>query len=140
MPLDPRAALGACGASSGPAFDGTFAPWMTGGAGAGTVPASQTTIYPYPPTDLQGTLVSGLPLYTSTGAIATLVAPTPTGSGGNAISPGDGWFNANDAQSAPTPIAGCVYPDPWDALDATAPTGCSGGADGPAPAAITPPP
>lgn len=140
MPLNPRSAIGACGPASGPTFDGAFDAWMTGGAGAGTIASTQTAQYPYPPTDLQGTPVPGLPLYTSTGSIATLVAPTPTGSSGNTISPGNGWFNANDAQPGPTPIAGCVYPDPWNALNATAPTGCAGGTNGPAPAAITPPP
>lgn len=113
---------------------------MTGGAGAGTMAAAQTAQYPYPPANLQGTAVAPLPFYTSTGVITTLPAPTFTNRGGKAVGSANGWFNSNDNQPAPTPIVGCTYPDPWDALTATIPTGCSGGVDAATPATITPPP
>ncbi|KAF9471389.1 glycoside hydrolase family 5 protein [Pholiota conissans] len=142
MPLDPRSAIGKCGASTGPVFDGTFESWMTGGAGAGDIGAAQTAQYPYPPSDLQGTPVDNLPLYTSTGAISTLPAPTYTDAAGKTVgvNVGNGWFNTNDNALAPTPIPGCKYPDTWDAQGAPIPTGCSGGANAAVPAAITPPP
>jgi len=140
MPADPRTVLGKCGAPVGPIFPQSFDSWMTGGAGANTIAPALTTQYPYPPASLQGSPVAQLPIYTSTGAISTLPAPTPTDLNGKAIGSADGWFNDNDNQPAPTPIAGCTYPDPWDALAATIPTGCSGGADAVKPAAITPPP
>lgn len=141
MPLDPRSASGKCGPPSGPVFDGTFNSWMTGGVGAGTIAAAQTSQYPYPPTDLQGTPVAGLPLYTSTGAVSTLPVPTLTDTSGKAIVSGSGWFNVNDNVPAPTPISGCTYPDPWAAVGAAIPGGsCTGGVDAALPAEITPPP
>ncbi|KAF8171111.1 ectomycorrhiza-upregulated exo-beta-1,3-glucanase GH5 [Pholiota molesta] len=143
MPPDPRSASGKCGPPSGPVFDETFAPWMTGGAGAaGTLAPALASQYPYPPADLQGTPVAGLPLYTPTGAVATLPAPTLTDSGVKVVGvQGSGWFNANDKEAAPTPVAGCMYPDPWDAVGAAVPGGaCSAGAGAAVPAEITPPP
>ena len=141
MPADPRTVLGKCGPPVGPIFPQSFDSWMTGGAGAGTMAAAQTAQYPYPPASLQGSPIAQLPLYTSTGAISTLPAPTPTDLKGSAVGSANGWFNVNDNQPAPTPIVDCAYPDPWDALTAAIPiTGCSGGADAALPAVITPPP
>ena len=113
---------------------------MTGGAGAGTIAAAQTSQYPYPPGSLQGTAVAPLPLYTSTGVISTLPIPTYTDLSGKPIGTANGWWNPNDNQLAPTPIVGCTYPDPWNALSAAIPTGCTGGVDAALPATITPPP
>ncbi|KAF8911676.1 glycoside hydrolase superfamily [Gymnopilus junonius] len=143
IPTDPRSAIGFCGPSTGPVFDGTFDSWMTGGVGAGTISPDQTTQYPWPPVSLVNvtTPVTALPVYTSTGSIATLPAPTFTGANGNVVDPTvDGWFNANDNAPGPTPIVGCSYPDPWNALNVSVPTGCTGGANAAVPAAITPPP
>lgn len=144
MPLDPRVAIGACGPSAGPIWDDTFESWQTGGASAGTIAPTLTVQYPWPPTDLQGTDVSLLPLYTSTGSISTLPAPTFTDTSGNSINAGDdGWFNPSDIQPGPTPIPGCDYPtDPWNAIDVPVPTAtvCSGGASAAVPAIVTPPP
>ncbi|KAF5328072.1 hypothetical protein D9619_013626 [Psilocybe cf. subviscida] len=136
---DPRQASGACGPPSGDAFTG-YQPWMTGGAGAGDIAAAQTKQYPYPPTDLQGTPVAPLPVYTSTGSIITLPVPTFTGTNGAVIGTANGWFNTNDAAPAPTKIPGCAYPSAWDAQNAAIPTGCTGGPNAALPAAITPPP
>jgi len=139
MPTDPRKAIGACGPSTGPIFE-KFEPWMTGGAGAGDIGAGQTAQYPYPPTTLEnaGGPVVQLPLYTSTGTIATLPVPTYTNSAGKPVASGNGWYNANDNQLAPTAIPGCAYPNGWDANNATIPTGCTSGDV--LPATITPPP
>ncbi|KAF8161514.1 glycoside hydrolase superfamily [Crassisporium funariophilum] len=139
MPTDPRAAVGTCGASTGPIWDQTFQPWMTGGVGAGNIGAAAAT-YPYPPVLLPDTpaAVVDLPLYTATGTIATLPAPTYTDTNGKPIAAGNGWFNAQDTTPAPTPIAGCTYPDPWDAVNAVVPgPTCVGGG---IVASVTPPP
>ncbi|CAA7260371.1 unnamed protein product [Cyclocybe aegerita] len=140
MPTDPRTAIGTCGSSTGPRFDQSFEPWMTGGVGAGSIGAAQTAQYPFPPAFLSNAPVaaSNLPMYTPTGAISTLSAPTYTGSTGNTISAGNGWFNPNDNAPAPTPISGCSYPDAWDAWNLAVPSGCTGTPI--PPAAITPPP
>ena len=130
MPTDPRSALGACGPPAGPTFT-SFLPWMTGGAGAGVIAAAQTQPYPYPPVTLEDTPYSAtlLPSYTSTGAISTLPPPTYTNTKGATINAGNGWFDAQDTQAAPTPIAGCTYPNAWDALSAALPpAGVCGGA------------
>ena len=141
MPADPRSAIGKCGAGAGPTFPQSFASWMTGGAGAGTIDAAVISSYPYPPVSLQGTALAQFPLYTSTGVISTLPASSPTDLSGSAVGSADGWFNDNDKQPAPTPIVGCTYPEAWGAqANVVAPTGCSGGSDAAVVAMITPPP
>lgn len=139
---DPRTVIGSCGPSTGPVFDNTFDSWMTGGAGAGNVDPTQTVQYPWPPVSLvDGNNPSQMPLYTSTGSVTTLPMPTFTDSNGKAIdATANGWFNINDNALAPTPIPGCPYPDPWNALNDTIPAGCPTGVSMAIPAAITPPP
>jgi hypothetical protein len=126
MPTDPRSVVGTCASVGGPSttWDGTFAPYMTGGAGAGAAAAGA---YPWPPTAINGVgaAATALPAYTPTGTIATLPVPTFTGSSGQSISSGNGWFDADDTAPAPTPIAGCTYPDPWNAEDAANPGPCA---------------
>ncbi|KAH9477953.1 putative glucan 1,3-beta-glucosidase D [Psilocybe cubensis] len=140
MPKDPRTVIGACGPPTGPSWGGKFESWMTGGAGAGSVPI-QTAQYPWPPAQLaDGNVVSQLPLYTSTGTPVTLPMPTFTDSNGQAVSvTANGWFNPNDNGPAPTPIAGCSYPDPWNANGVPIPAGCGAGGLV-SRAQITPPP
>lgn len=107
---------------------------MTGGAGAGNIAAAQTAPYPYPPVTLEAPPyeASLLPSYTSTGSISTLPPPTYTNTKGAEISAGNGWFDAQDTLAAPTPIAGCAYPNAWDAVSATLPSAlvCGGAAGG----------
>ncbi|KAG6816658.1 hypothetical protein H0H87_004301 [Tephrocybe sp. NHM501043] len=129
MPTDPRAALGTCASLgvSSPNFDGNFQSWQTGGVGAGTIAASSTSSYPWPPATISNVGVPGslLPTYTSTGTVATLAPPTLTASPTKSIDVGNGWFNAQDNGGAPTPIAGCTYPlNSWDAIDAAVPPPC----------------
>ena len=113
---------------TGPVFNGKYESWMTGGAGSVQV----ATTYPWPPASIV-LAPAGLPTYTSTGAISTLPVPTYTDSAGKPIVSGNGWFNAADNTPAPTPIAGCTYPDPWDALSAAVPAGCGFAAAGAVP-------
>ena len=104
---------------------------MTGGAGAGQIGAAQTAEYPYPPVTLEapGYAATLLPSYTSTGAISTLPPPTYTNTQGKTINAGNGWFDAQDTLSAPTPISGCAYPNAWNAVSvALPPAGVCGGA------------
>ncbi|KAF8878964.1 glycoside hydrolase superfamily [Infundibulicybe gibba] len=131
MPTDPREAGGTCEALgiSGPKFDGTFKPWQTGGAGAGTIAAASTAANPWPPTAISGVAGGGggalLPTYTPTGTVVTLPPlPPPTASGATATG-GNGWFNTQDTAGAPTPIAGCTYPNAWDAVDIAPPARCT---------------
>ncbi|KAG6840682.1 hypothetical protein C0991_005143, partial [Blastosporella zonata] len=129
MPKDPRTALGTCESLgvSGPNFDGVFEPWQTGGVGAGTIAASSTASYPWPPATIfnAGVHGSALPVYTPTGTVATLAPPTLTASATASVNAGNGWFNAQDNGGAPTPIAGCKYPDAWDAIGVPVPPHCN---------------
>lgn len=124
--------MGACGPPAGPIFADSFQPWMTGGAGAGVIAPAQTSPYPYPPLTLEAPPypASLLPSYTSTGAISTLPPPTYTNTKGATINAGNGWFDAQDKMAAPTPIAGCSYPNAWDAVSVALPAAivCGGAA------------
>lgn len=131
MPTDPRAAVGTCAALgvTGPAFNGTYQSWQTGGAGAGTIAATATLAAPWPPatiSNVDGAAVPGtlLPVYTPTGTVATLPPPSITSKAAKSVSAGDGWFDAQDTSSAPATISGCDYPDAWDALTVPLPTSC----------------
>ncbi|KAI8978178.1 glycoside hydrolase [Trametes punicea] len=128
MPPDPRVASGKCqhlGAAMDP-FDGTFQSWQTGGAGAGVIAPSATQALAWPPalSNVPAADQAQLPQYTPTGTISTLPPPTFTASGVTVTATvGNGWFNAQDTAPAVTPIAGCAYPDAWDALNAAIPNG-----------------
>ena len=127
MPTDPRRAIGKCASLGGNmnAFDGTFQPWMTGGAGAGTITAATASLV-WPPASITGVpagSVTALPQYTSTGTASTL--PPPTFTATVTASVGNGWFDSKDTAPAVTAIAGCAYPDAWNANDAQIPlSGC----------------
>ena len=125
MPTDPRDHVGVCAsvvpAQGFPAPDPTAtftafpSPWMTGGAGAGTIAADQLASYgQWPPTSMRepvGTLATNLPRYTSTGTPITMSATTPTAypSGVSAtVAVGSGWANTADTAPYATPIATCV--------------------------------
>ena len=132
MPKDPRQAVGTCakfGVASNP-FDGVYQPWMTGGAGAGTIAPSATENIPaWPPslTQVPSESAALVPQYTSTGTFSALAAPTFTTTSGvtPTASVGNGWANPSDAAPAVTPIAGCQYPFAWDGVDAQVPaSGC----------------
>ena len=118
MPKDPRTALGTC-AVTGSSFTGRYESWMTGGVGANTLAST----FAWPPATINpdGVAAGGLPVYTATGVISTLPVPTFTDTAGRPVVSGNGWFDSADNVPAPTPIAGCTYPDPWDALTAAIP-------------------
>ncbi|KAL5512513.1 hypothetical protein ACEPAG_3166 [Sanghuangporus baumii] len=146
MPTDPRSAVGTCAqllgssgsssSSSGPAFDGTFESWQTGGQGAGTIPASEIASYSaWPPASMSGVTgdVGNVPTYTPTGVVSTLPPDTfaVTGTAAAAatsvsvsvsVSVGDGWADTSDTAGGVTEVAGCSYPDPWDSAAQTMPT------------------
>lgn len=129
MPLDPREASGTCATLgvSGQNFDGNYQPWQTGGQGAGNIPAAQTAEFPWPPSSINGAgaAVTLLPSYTPTGSIVSLPPPTMTASSIKNVNVGSGWYNTGDTMPAPTEIAGCKYPDAWDAVDVAVPPACS---------------
>lgn len=128
MPTDPRMSIGTCAALgvSGPIFDGTFLPWQTGGAGAGTIAPSSTIQYPWPPPTISnvGVAASLLPTYTPTASIVSLPPPTLSPTPTKKVDVGSGWFNNQDTAPAPTSIAGCTYPDAWNAINAAVPPLC----------------
>ena len=130
MPTDPREARGYCngiGVTAVAQAPATFQPWQTGGAGAGTIaPAALATVSVWPPAVINGAGadVAVLPSYTPTGVVSTLPPPTFTGAAETAVATLglDGWTDDSDTAGMMVEVAGCTYPDPWDALDVTAPT------------------
>ncbi|KAG8874497.1 hypothetical protein FRB97_005864 [Tulasnella sp. 331] len=123
MPTDPRAAVGVCGGSS-PAS--SLTPQMTGGPGSGDFAASVRKANPWPPTTIapSGYSATQLPSYTQTGTpIPTLSMPSVS-----ATVTDNGWFDPSDTTPMYTPIAGCTYPDAWDATDVPLPAACTGAA------------
>ena len=143
IPADPREAQGMCaklGASPGTQFSGTFAPWQTGGAGAGAVPASASAQFAFPPSSLAGVpgaQVAFVPTYTATRAVVTLPPPAFTQS--VTVSVGNGWADAGDSGMMVTAVQGCVYPDAWNAVGSPVPSVLcpapgGAGADAPTPA------
>ncbi|KAG2050863.1 glycoside hydrolase [Suillus hirtellus] len=129
MPIDPRMATGTCAALDVTAqqFNGVYKPYQTGGPGAGTInPVLVSSYGQYPPTSISG-LTAGatqsfLPTYTSTSAIPTLPPPTFTPSLPSSVIIGNGWFDSSDTSLAATEVAGCTYPDAWDAISVAMPT------------------
>ncbi|KAF5381908.1 hypothetical protein D9757_007571 [Collybiopsis confluens] len=141
IPTDPREAVGMC-ASLGvsKSWDQKFESWQTGGVGAGTIAAASTAEYVWPLTQVSGVpaaQMAFIPTYTPTGSVATLPPPTLTATT-KSISEGNGWFDSSDTTSAPTAIAGCSYPDAWNAIDATVPTSVCGGGAATTPVVTTP--
>ena len=128
MPKDPREAVGKCASLGvdGEPFNGQYQPWQTGGAGAGNIEPAATQDLVWPPasfTDVPAGEMALLPQYTPTGTVVTLPPPTFTASGTASV--GNGWFNTQDNAPAVTAIAGCAYPDAWNAEDAQIPlAGC----------------
>ncbi|KAF7307895.1 Glycoside hydrolase family 5 protein [Mycena kentingensis (nom. inval.)] len=142
MPKDPRDSKGACAArgAAEPSFSGTYSSWQTGGAGAGTLAATDLAQFGvWPPTTVshvEQSVMTALRTYTPTAKVTTLSYATPTlGTGVTAaevtatptVGLGDGWKDAADTAQAMTAVAGCVYPDAWGALTLVAPeTACTG--------------
>ncbi|KAJ6449848.1 glycoside hydrolase family 5 protein [Mycena sanguinolenta] len=140
MPTDPRDSVGICASldTKTVPFNGTFQSWQTGGAGAGTIAASDTASFgAWPPKTLSSVNVAPtlLPTYTPTASIPSLTwtTPTPTSAGsGSASAPtitasvGSGWFDAADTALVMTAVAGCTYPDAWSALSSAVPAVCTG--------------
>ena len=126
MPKDPRKSRGKCAALGVTnQFNGTYLPWQTGGDGAGSIPTSISASYPWPPSTISnaGGPPSVLPQYTPTGSISTLPPPTFTATKVSL----NGWHESSDNVPAPTPIAGCTYPNAWaaDTADVAVPiAGC----------------
>jgi hypothetical protein len=106
MPTDPRDSEGKCaavGTPVSPSFNGAYAPWQTGGAGAGTITADALAQFgQWPPATIAGVdpgSVKVLPAYTATGAIPTLTYATVAGGSATPSATPDGWFD--DADKTP---------------------------------------
>lgn len=129
MPTDPREAVGYCAkiGASGTPFSGEYQGYMTGGVGAGTFAAAATAGNEWPPTSIAGIparSMANAPTYTPTGTVVTLSGASVT----SGATPVKGWFNAQDTALAPTTIAGCTYPDGWNAQDLAVPASFCGAA------------
>lgn len=133
VPSDPRAVEGYCVNSAGiqptQTFTG-FKPFMTGGAGAGTVPASDIAAYTWPLTSMRPSFgvdaLASLPQYTATASPITLSNPTYTLASTVTQTPASGWAYSTDTKSDYAPVSGCSYPGEY----AGASMGVSAGACG----------
>ena len=100
-------------------WDGTYqSAWMTGGSGASTPMGASN--YPWPPSSIVGTGYGptplSLPTYTSTGSPIVLPGPTFTNSRGDQADLRPSRTTLEPAP-APTTVAGCNYPDAWNAVE-----------------------
>lgn len=110
-------------------FNGTYQVYQTGGPGAdGIINSADRASYgQWPPTSV-GLVANAalLPTYTATGPIPTLSTenfPLPTAT----FNWGNGWFNSADNAQGIITVAGCSYPNAWDATAAPVPTAtCTG--------------
>lgn len=116
MPTDPRDAAGVCGNTD--PWQPPLAPWQTGGAGAGDIPATVTAALAWPPASIRnGGPIEAVPSYTHTGPLPTLSA-LPITAGPNetitrTVDIGSGWNNADDNVGYAVEVPGCSYLDPW---------------------------
>ncbi|GLB35077.1 putative glycoside hydrolase family 5 protein [Lyophyllum shimeji] len=125
MPKDPREAQGFCGNPN--PWTPPLAPWQTGGAGAGNIPAAVSASLAWPPPVISnGGPISSLPSYTPTGTVVTLPPPTFTHSGSSTatatVDAGSGWANPADNDGMYVPVASCSYLDPWIGPNAAPPS------------------
>ena len=126
IPKDPRAAIGTCASlgQNAVAFNPPLQPFMTGGSGAGPIPASAVAAYAWPPTTIASAgPATNLPYYTPTASVPTLAVPTfgsaqATGS----FDAGNGWFNSQVGPVGYVEVSDCTYPDPWGGVQAPIPT------------------
>ncbi|KAF8329059.1 exo-beta-1,3-glucanase [Amanita rubescens] len=124
MPSDPRSASGFCESVgyTPTLFGGTFSPWQTGTPSS--IPASSSSMYPWPPTSIGNIDVpmSLLPTYTNTATIITLPVPTFTSIPSSVTQGYDGWFDTADTGGGIMTIAGCTYLNEYSATFAVTPT------------------
>ncbi|WRT68809.1 uncharacterized protein IL334_005789 [Kwoniella shivajii] len=150
MPKDPRAAGGYCKGLGigGNQFAGTYPASATGSfSGTPTIAAAELASHSnWPPPTLGPSFAAEqaalLPTLTQTGSVVVL----PTASHPANATIGSGWANAQDTIGAWVRVNGCDYPDSYDAVNASVPTGlCTGSnkrdlsmvrGDNPAPTAL----
>lgn len=131
MPEDPREADGTCGNTD--PWTPPLQSWMTGGAGAGDMPASVSAQYGWPPASIsRGGAVGDLPAYAPTGTLITLSASPVTAASGEHVThtadPGNGWNNPSDNTGLYVEVPGCSYLDPWVDPNTASPGACAGAA------------
>ncbi|KAJ7683958.1 glycoside hydrolase superfamily, partial [Mycena rosella] len=119
IPADPRTAIGKCqalGLTPSP-FNGTYAPWATGGA-TSSIPASSSASFPWPPTTISNAVVpvTLMPTYTSTGSIITMPPATFTAAPSSVTASVNGWLDAQDTAGGVVTVAGCTYPDEYNGI------------------------
>jgi hypothetical protein len=134
IPQNPRDAFGTCaslGVVQDSPFNGTYQAYQTGGPGAnGIIDAADLTNFGQWPPPSIGLVANAalLPTYTATGPVPTLSTeafPTPTPATAT-YNGGDGWFDAADKAEGMITVAGCSYPNAWDATAVPIPPLCTG--------------
>ncbi|WWC89117.1 uncharacterized protein L201_004035 [Kwoniella dendrophila CBS 6074] len=134
IPKDPRQAAGTCqgdGVTMNP-FNGKFSnPAVTGGAGAGTIAAADSSSFPWPPRSLTNIAAGDMDAiyqYTQTGDVITMPAPTFTSPGSTeTIDAGNGWANPSaDNRKAYATISGCSYAPEYSAASLGVPADACG--------------
>jgi len=99
-------------------WDGEFQPYQTTGEGGSLTPTGSGG-QPWPPAALDNVAdASQLPVYSPTGPLPTLIAEGAPAALAT-FTPEMG------GQGMMVPIAGCDYPDQYDANDVAIPTGCT---------------
>jgi glucan 1,3-beta-glucosidase len=140
IPDDPREADGFCQREANKTAQVTFTgyqPFMTGGVGAGQIPASASIEYPWPLTSMAPSFgaadMESLYQYTRTAPplAPPSLAPSYTGlpdSVSSQLAP----TITRPAQAAFTPVEGCTYPDVYSAFNMSLPATSACGAGAPA--------
>lgn len=133
IPNDPRTVLGYCEANAGIVPTATFTgykSYMTGGAGAGNIPASASSAHPWPLTSMAPSFnaadLARLPQYTQTATPVTLANPTYKLASSVTQSILSGWAVPTDTQAVYTPVSGCSYPGIYDGATMGVPSNACG--------------
>ncbi|WVR06874.1 hypothetical protein IAU60_003910 [Kwoniella sp. DSM 27419] len=131
IPKDPREAVGICAGDgvTPNVWDGIFSnPAVTGGAGAGVIPASESAQYPWPPVSLSNAPdIDSLYQYTQIADPITMPAATFTAPGSSStIDAGNGWYQPSDTRKAYAPIPSCSYAPEYSAVNFNMPASACG--------------
>jgi glucan 1,3-beta-glucosidase len=128
MPKDPRTANGTCSSYGYDIayFNNSYQAYQTGG-GDGVVSASAASKFGQWPPPTVSAFPATMPFslastYTQVGPMSTLAVEYPSTvtfathapkKGVSSVPTPAGWANPSDTAARYTPVADCVYPDPW---------------------------
>ena len=132
IPKDPRTAIGFCSRIGivDNSWNGRYQPWQVG-TQTSSIPAADRAANTWPPSSFTRAEVpvSLMPTFTPTGTVITMPPPTFTAAPASITAGVDGWANDRDTAAGMVPVAGCPYPDFYEATFAAVPvTPCVGAA------------